>query len=359
MMSVGTASDQRNAAAADTAAKIAFLSNPASYADQPSQVEVIETHFAWVFLAGAYAYKLKKATHLRGADWRTPQAREHACREELQLNRQLSASTYLGVEPLIRTPAGFQIGGQGTVSDWLLVMRRLDRRRMLDVMLGARAVTHRDLDAVLQVLVDFYRSRTPLPFTPEAYLRRVAARLEEAISALQHPRAGLPPAESALSASVLRAAFAQLTSQLGARATQHHVVEAHGDLRAEHVCIGPPVQIIDALEVYTDLRMLDAAEEIAMLALECERRSAGWAADYLRERYRTLAADPCSNELFEFYMALRAVTQAKLALWHLDDPEQSSDPERWRERARAALASVVAHCAVAVSHAADAGRGGP
>jgi len=355
-MSLGSADQPRRAAgAAETAAEIAFLSNPASYADRPSQVEVVETHFAWVFLAGARAYKLKKPTHLRGADWRTPQAREHACREELQLNRQLSAATYLGVEPLIRTPTGYRIGGQGVVCDWLLVMQRLDRRRMLDALLSAHAVTHSDLDAVLQFLVDFYKSRVPLPFAPETYLRRVAARLDEAINALEHPRAGLARADIDLCASVLRTAFAALTPQLATRATDHHVVEGHGDLRAEHVCLGPPVQIIDALEVYTDLRMLDTAEEIAMLALECERRGAGWAAAYLRARYRSRAADSCSDELFEFYMALRAVTQAKLALWHLDDPDQPPDPERWRERARAALVSVLYHCREAVPVAACSG----
>ena len=59
---------------ADIAARIAFLSTPAAYPDHPPSVEVRETHFAWVFLAGARAYKLKKPSHLRGADWRTTEA---------------------------------------------------------------------------------------------------------------------------------------------------------------------------------------------------------------------------------------------------------------------------------------------
>jgi len=104
------------------------------------------------------------------------------------------------------------------------------------------------------------------------------------------------------------------------------------------------VQIIDALEVYADLRMLDTAEEIAMLALECERHGADWAATYLRGRYRTLAADLCSDALLEFYMALRAINQAKLAIWHLDDPDQYPQAVRWGERARNAIASALRHC---------------
>ncbi len=327
-----------------SAAKVAFLSDPRSYPEGPSQVAVIETHFAWVFLAGPYAYKMKKASHLRGADWRTPQAREHACREELQLNRQFSPLTYLRVEPLVGTRAGFRIGGTGEVVDWLLVMRRLDERWMLETLLRTHTLTTADLDAVLQFLVSFYGSRPPLPFSAETHVRRVAARLEEALQTLEHPRAALERTEIERVTHVLRTRFASRKAELGDRSAQHHIVEGHGDLRAEHIWLGPPVQVIDALEVYADLRMLDTAEEISMVALECERHGASWAATYLRERYRALAADPCGDELFEFYMALRAMNQAKLAIWHLDDPEQLPQAGRWRDRARNAIASALRHC---------------
>lgn len=325
---------------------VSFLSEPRHHSPAPQRVEVVETHFAWVFLAGEYAYKLKKATHLRGADWRTIDAREHACREELRLNRALSPWTYLGVEPLTGTDGGLRIGGAGPVRDWLLVMRRLDSARMLDAVLRAGTLTADDLERVLAFLVAFYRSRTPLPFTADRYLGKLGARLEEALGALAAPAAALPADEVAGAGVRLRAMLAQLRGPLGARATQGHVVEAHGDLRAEHVWLGPPVQVIDALEVYADLRMLDTAEEIAMLALECEQQSAPWAARALRDRYRALTGDPVSDAVFAAYAALRAVTHAKLAIWHLDDPAQFPDPAPWRVRARAALAAAVHHCPV-------------
>ena len=331
-----------------TAAKVAFLSDPASYSDHPPQVERRETHFAWVFLAGSRAYKLKKPSHLRGADWRTTEAREFACREELRLNRRLSAPTYLGVEPLIETPAGFRIGGDGRAVDWLLVMRRLDERRMLDSLLTTGKLSASDLDAVLRFLVDFYRSRDPLPFAPETYLGRITARIDEALTALQRPELGLPGERVAPLARELRGACESLRPELAGRASARRIAEVHGDLRAEHVWLGPPVQVIDAMEVYADLRMLDTAEEIAMLALDCQRTAVPWAAAYLRDHYRDLAKDPCSNRLFEFYMALRAATHAKLAIWHLDDPQQFPDPAPWRARALKSVAVALRHCQAAV-----------
>ncbi len=330
-----------------TAAKVAFLSDPASYPDHPPRVVRRETHFAWVFLAGSRAYKLKKPSHLRGADWRTTEARELACREELRLNRRMSASTYLAVEPLVETASALRIGGSGHIVDWLLVMRRLDERRMLDRVIAAGKLNAGDLDAVLAFLVDFYRSRDPLPFAPDTYLGRVRSRLDEALTTLQRPELRLPGERIAPLARELIGAFESLRPELAERATGHHIAEVHGDLRAEHVWLGPPVQVIDALEVYADLRMLDTAEEIAMLALDCERAAARWAADYVRDQYRHLASDPCSNRLFEFYMALRAATHAKLAIWHLDDPQQFPDPAPWRARALRAVAAALRHCRAA------------
>jgi len=331
-----------------TAAKLAFLTDPASYPHEPPRVETRETHFAWVFLAGERAYKMKKPSHLRGADWRTTEGRELACREELRLNRRLSAPTYLAVQPLVETASGFRIGGSGCAVDWLLVMRRLDERRMLDSVLDAGTLVPGDLDAVLRFLIDFYKSRDPLPFTPDTYLQRLHARIEEALSALQRVELGLPAGRIGPLTQQLRATFQALRPQLEERATARRIAEIHGDLRAEHVWLGPPVQIIDALEVYADLRMLDTAEEVAMLALECERPTSPWASAYLRDHYRHLAADPISTRIFEFYMALRAVTHAKLAIWHLDDPQQFPDPAPWRARALQDVATALRHCRAAV-----------
>jgi hypothetical protein len=46
--------------AVSLAEKIRFLSRPSSYSERPDRVEVIETHFSWVFLTATRAYKLKK-----------------------------------------------------------------------------------------------------------------------------------------------------------------------------------------------------------------------------------------------------------------------------------------------------------
>jgi aminoglycoside phosphotransferase family enzyme len=46
--------------------KIRALRSVATYPEHPAAVETIETHFAWVYLVGDRAYKLKKAVNLPG-----------------------------------------------------------------------------------------------------------------------------------------------------------------------------------------------------------------------------------------------------------------------------------------------------
>jgi len=47
-------------------------------------------------------------------------------------------------------------------------------------------------------------------------------------------------------------------------------------------------------------------------------------------------------------MALRAATHAKLAIWHLDDPQQCPDPAPWRARALKAVAIALRHSQAAL-----------
>ena len=86
---------------------------------------------------------------------------------------------------------------------------------------------------------------------------------------------------------ILVVAAGDALSERGAR-----IVEGHGDLRAEHVYLGPPVAVIDCLEFDRELRLLDPAEEIALLTLEIEQLGRSDLAESLLKRFRSLSAHP-------------------------------------------------------------------
>ena len=104
-------------------------------------VDVMETHISYVLLAGAYAYKIKKAVNLQFLDFSTLAARRHDCHEELRLNRPLAPSVYLDVVAITGTVEAPAIGGDGPVLEYALKMRQFRQDGLFSDMLARGALT--------------------------------------------------------------------------------------------------------------------------------------------------------------------------------------------------------------------------
>ncbi len=116
------------------------------------------------------------------------------------------------------------------------------------------------------------------------------------------------------------------------RVDQGRVIEAHGDLRPEHICLCSPPVIIDCLEFNRAFRILDPVEELCFLAMECELLGAPFIGQRAFEVYRGITGDDPSPALIAFYKCYRACLRAKLAVWHIADPE-TNHPTKWTARA--------------------------
>jgi aminoglycoside phosphotransferase family enzyme len=300
--------------------EVAFLSRPEAYPDGLERLEIRQTHMSWVFLTDKYAWKLKKPMRTVYVDFSTPEARRHNCLREVRLNRRLAENVYLGVAPLtIDTHANLQLHGHGKVIDWLVHMRRLPSDRMLDNLIACREVSKQDVLRLASKLATFYKKAIPVSMTGSQYRKRLTADLESAQRELTRTAYGLT---TNLAESVIRSQleFLERNSNLvEARAREGWIVDAHGDLRPEHVCLETQPVIIDCLEFNRNLRILDAASELAFLALECERLGGPETGKRLLKAYSELADDWPSNALLEFYRAYHAVVRAKIAIWHLKD----------------------------------------
>jgi hypothetical protein len=110
-------------AAGESAATVLALRTAAGQLGSEAPIEAIETHLSWVFLTRCHAYKLKKPARSEHFDYTTVGARRAACETELQLNRRLAASVYLGVVPVRCNGTGRHVEGNGEIVHWLLKMR--------------------------------------------------------------------------------------------------------------------------------------------------------------------------------------------------------------------------------------------
>lgn len=325
------------------ALKVDVLKRPESYPDSPRAVEALETHLAWVFLTDRHAYKLKKPVRLPFLDFRTTEARRLDAEEEVRLNRRLAPGVYLGVIPLTVDRQGrLLLGVDGTPVDWLVKMRRLPRGRMLDIAIAARTVEEAALRPVAQWLAAFYRQAEVAAPTPPGYRDWLREEIDANARALMEPRYGLPQAAINETAAAQRAFLMRGADVLDARVLAGRIVEGHGDLRPEHVCLGPPPVIIDCVEFNRDFRILDQVDELAYLGMECERLGNPAVGESLLAHFCTASADDPPDTLIHFYKSFRALLRAKLAAWHLDD-RTIPYPSQWLNRARAYLALAREH----------------
>jgi aminoglycoside phosphotransferase family enzyme len=310
-----------SAAVAEKVAQLRALCGPGD--------EVIETHFAWIFLVGDRALKLRKPVRRDTMDYSSIELRRVDSEEDVRLNRRLAPDVYLRTLPLVRRADGRIVpGNTGDIVDWLVEMRRLDRNCFMGAALGRGDLSQQDLQRVAGMLAAFYAAAPPAISRPGVIGPRIAAQAADnarAIAALDVPR-------SALLAQLQRLALEALEPVLESRVSAGCIVEGHGDLRPEHILLSDPPAVIDCLEFDRDLRIMDRAEELCVLEIECAR--IGHAAIGLRLLEACLArlGDQAPPTLLDFYRSHRAAHRAKLYVWRSAEPDGGS-PGDWRARA--------------------------
>ena len=172
--------------------KVEFLSRPEAYSHAIGELVRKETHMSWVFLVGDRVYKLKKPVRFPYLDFSTLARREAACRAEFSLNRRLAPNVYIAVIPLIASPQGLSLGGEGHVIDWLVLMRRLDDRWALKQVVRDRRLEASQLDRLVTTRVRFYRRARPILLSAGAHLAAWPRNLTLNRRVLLDPRFDLP-----------------------------------------------------------------------------------------------------------------------------------------------------------------------
>lgn len=310
-------------------AKVAFLKQSDVFLDGSAQIKVVETHMSWVFLTDHYAYKLKKPVRSDFVDFRTIDARRRDCEEEVLLNRGLAPEVYLGTVPMTMASDGhLELGGKGQTVDWLVKMRRLPDERMLDNLIKKRAVPEVAIRSLVEKLVAHYRASPSANVEPCAYRLRLVESTTANARELKAPRYGLSPDRIGRIVAAQLALLNQEPELFERRAREGRIVEGHGDLRPEHVCLEIEPVIIDCLEFNREFRILDAADELAFLAMECERLGGDAVSGAIFEAYRNVSGDDPPERLVDFYKSYRACLRAKLAALHLRDL-LVSDAQKW------------------------------
>ena len=326
---------------------IAFLSDPASYPARPDRVERFETHGALVFLAGEDAWKVKRAVRYPYMDFSTLERRRAVCQREVEINRRLAPEIYLEAAPITCAAGGrLQLGGDGTVVEWAVHMRRFDQADLLSRIAEAGPMAPELARSLGDAVYRSHEGAEP------AERDDGARRVERLLSSVSATMAGLQdlldPAAVRRFAETARGALARCAAVLDRRAAAGCVRRCHGDLHLRNIVLwrDRPV-LFDAIEFDDALATVDTLYDLAFLLMDLDRSGQRPAANAVLNRYLWRSGAGLNLDglaALPLFLGLRAAIRAMVTAERAQQ-EKGGARARDRERARDLLEAAGAYLA--------------
>lgn len=297
----------------DQTALASALLDSSVYGLTPGEtIEKLETHISYVFLAGAHAYKIKKAMHLGFLDFRPLAARRFYCEEELRLNRRLAPALYLAVIPITGTQERPVLDGDGVAFEYAVKMRRFPQECLLDRLLASGRLTNSHIDALAASTAAFHRDAAIA--SPDDAFGTAAAVTRPALENFAQLRAAGAIAPDLHAQEQWTIAEARtLEAAFEARKRGGFVRECHGDLHLRNVAlIDGEVTLFDCIEFDANLRWIDVMNDIAFLVMDLHDRGRSALAHRFLNRYLEITGDYAGLRVLRFYVVYRALVRAKI-----------------------------------------------
>jgi aminoglycoside phosphotransferase family enzyme/predicted kinase len=301
---------------------LAALREPARYPHPADRVELIETHISQVFLAGDYAYKIKKPVALGFLDFSTLEKRRFYCEEELRLNRRTAPGLYLGVVPIAEGSGGLRVDGPGKAVEYAVQMRRFPQEVLADAMARRGGLRTAQIEAIAAALAAFHSAipaaRDREYGSPERVAAPALANFEQLSGLVAY--AGEKEKLGEVRAWTL-AEGARLRETFAARRRGGFVRECHGDLHLGNIAFleGRPV-LFDCIEFDPELRWIDVMNEVAFLAMDLLEHGLAAAAWRFLNAYLETTGDYAGVRVLRYYLVYRAVVRAKIACIRSQQP---------------------------------------
>ena len=290
-------------------AVVAFLADPGTHAG--AEVTRIETHGNLIFLAGAEAWKIKRAVQFPYMDFSTLERRHQACLAELETNRRFAQDLYLDVTAITRGADGrLAFGGAGTPVEWAVHMRRFGQGDLLSSHAEAGTLTDSLAKAVADRVLESHAQAAVVEGADGH--GRVLRVLTPLITTLS--QTALDAEAVAAWAAAARETLERHRTLLDARAAAGCVRHCHGDLHAANIVLwrGRPM-LYDAIEFDPEIARIDTIYDLAFLLMDLGMRGSPRAANVILNRvlWRARSDDALDGlAVLPLFMSLRAAIRA-------------------------------------------------
>ena len=274
-----------------------------------------ETHISWVFLAGDYAYKVKKPVKNDFLDYSTLQRREHFCHQELRLNRRFAEGLYLAVVPIARHGKRIRVEGRGEPIEYAVKMHRFAEEDLLSNRLAADLVTHADVMELAASVAKFHQSAARADRDQRwGSLEVVFRDAEDKFHDLQSPDWLRASTELAQLHRWTKQFSDAESSRIVSRKEQGFVRECHGDLHLDNVVRWRgQITPFDGIEFCERFRWIDVLSAAAFLVMDLAARGHhDWARIFINA-YLDFTGDHSCLAMLRWYLVYRALVRAKVA----------------------------------------------
>ena len=308
---------------------VAFLRDPSSYPGVAGPVETIETHISIVFLAGNRAFKLKRAVKYSYVDFSTVAQRQAACTAELRVNRRTAPQLYLEVRAIVRRPDGtLAWAGEGEALDWVVVMRRFKREKLLEDMAVAGGLGAPLMLALTAHIAEFHEKAEASP--KHGGGAATAALVETNIQVLRDCGGGFDDGRIDRVEARLDEEAARCAALLDRRRNDGKVRRCHGDLHLRNICLvdGRPV-LFDAIEFSEEIASIDVLYDLAFLLMDLGHRGHRELANLVFNRYLDLSEEDDGLPAMPLFLDLDAYVTVPLEPTY--EAAYRGVPEIWRD----------------------------
>lgn len=289
------------------------LLEPRAYSHAVSSIRLHETHISWVFLTGAWVYKVKKPVNFGFLDYSTLEKRRHYCHEELRLNSRLAPQLYVGVVPVCGEPDHPQLEVQGEPFEYAVKMREFPQEGLLDRQLNEGRFSLTSLDQLAHHIARFHMQAAPVlapvvwgdPEENQGPARDNFTTLLQLEPGLQEVLAPL--------AGWTESVYADLADVMAERKAQGFVRELHGDLHAGNIAeIDGQLVPFDGIEFNDAFRCIDTMNDLAFLVSDLEHRGRPDLGRRVLDIYLAETGDYAGLRLWNYYGVYRLMVRAKV-----------------------------------------------
>ena len=315
----------------------AFL-NPEAYDEEVrDDIRMIQTHISWVFLAGEFAYKIKKPVNFGFLDFTTIGKRKKFCDLELELNRMLCPDMYLQVLPVTEDGGMIKINGPGRTIDYVLKMKRMPQDKLMNKLIGEGGIDKGIIDKIAKKIADFHK----------------IAQTSDEISGYGKPdrlrfncNENFGKTEEFIGRVISKGDFDYVKKKMfgfldknnaifESRIANGKVRRIHGDMHSGNIFIvdGRPL-IIDRIEFNMRFSCMDTAADVAFFAMDLDFKGKSELSSFFVDEYIGRSGDATLKKVLDFYKCYYAWVRGEVTALRLNENLEAEEIRSVEETSR-------------------------